>query len=105
MHRQVRFMARSAASYGVAVLHNFPGKHLKQTCFSMDLMDRVDLMDLTDNKHFFRKIRLTGRAGLFLHVFLNAVDVLLCNFFARNTLIDLEFSKIVLFYYTDNNYK
>ncbi len=22
-------------------------------------MDRVDLMDLTDNKHFFRKIRLS----------------------------------------------
>ena len=67
-------------------------------------MDRVDLMDLTDNKHFFRKIRLTGRSGLFLRVFLNAVDVLLCNFFARNPLIDLEFSKIVLFYYTDNDF-
>ena len=61
-------------------------------------MDRVDLMDLTDNKHFFRKIRLTGRSGLFLRVFLNAVDVLLCNFFARNPLIDLEFCQIVLSY-------
>ena len=51
MHRQVRFMARSAASYGVAVLHNLsPGKHLKQTCF---FMDQIDLMDLMDKKCCF----------------------------------------------------
>ena len=46
MHRQVRFMARSAASYGVAVLHNLsPGKHLRPICFFMDQIDLMDQMD------------------------------------------------------------
>ena len=48
MHRQVRFMARSAASYGVAVLHNLsPGKYLKQLSIFMDHVDKIDKMDFS----------------------------------------------------------
>ena len=82
---------------------------IKSTVCTFDCREIMIFLWFLSVFYIFLQSSVTSCRGIILPADIKIRQIidenkLLYNFFARNPLIDLEFSKIVLFYYTDNNY-